>query len=193
MSDSTKQTRKEIYAALNFGGSTEWAIDLESFVADFDGQEKVYYSEESDWATHPCNDPAVNNSLSDGGPRWNAAGCDAAWADFLTSWNGNPHSSSFSNELSNYFHGPPNWDCGVISALDSSCGDTTQCNNVDKFPPAAQFIMDSLALIQQVSIPSGGTRHFCSGDADANMRLLSSCTVSYMPALQPLETTSPRS
>lgn len=183
MSDSTKQTRKEIYAALNFGGSTEWALDLESFVADFDDQEKVYYSEESDWATHACNDPAVNNSISAGRPRWNAAGCDAAWADFLTSWDENPRSSSFSNALSNYFHGPPNWDCGEIVAVDSNRSNTLQCNNVDKFPPAAQFIMDSLALIQKVCIPSSGTHYLCSGDVDANIRLLFRCTISYMPAL----------
>ena len=153
MGDIVKQGRIELYTDLNFLGTSDWAIDLQEFIPNFNIEEKVY-ADVSDWRTHSCMDTAVNDSLSDPGPRWLAAGCDDAWADFLASWDAQPfaNSSTFTNEVSNFFNGRPNWQCAelVENAQPENCLPTFQCDNADDFGPAAQFIMDSMAMIFDV-------------------------------------------
>lgn len=152
MDDNNKALRKDAYTLLNFGGTTDWAMDLQEFITDFNPSEKLY-DDVSDWRTLSCSDPAVNNSLSDPLTRWEAAGCDNAWADFLEYWNENPaaNGSTFSNEVSNYFNGQPNWECGVlVFGTTENCEPLYECDNGDDNGPAAQFIMNSIVMIYSV-------------------------------------------
>jgi hypothetical protein len=110
-------------------------------------------SETPKWQKSQCTDPAVTNAELNPTLRWNSVDATAAWAAAVGSWSGNPVPGglSFSQQISNLFHGPENMQCGV-TADHNGCDPTVQCQGVSY--PAGYFILNSLAQVSRVSICS---------------------------------------
>ena len=162
MDADTKATRTSIYRALNFGGITDWAIDLESFGIDEYMSEGVYksYAEGGScpWTFgdgFTCTLPAMRNAsttLKD--ERWEqlAAGC--AWRALALAWDTNEKQDGmkFSEFASDFYAGPTPFDCtnpGGCSTASTLCPTASENDS----GPGAQLILESFVRLNKVRSP----------------------------------------
>jgi Glycosyl hydrolases family 18 len=160
MSPSTKTLRASLYQALNFAGTTDWAIDLEDFVEDLRPRPTPGPNTAS-WRTKNCNDPGVTNIHQDPSARWNSVGAGDAWDAAIQYWKGirdnrppNTPIYTFSQEVSTFFNSSEWMKCGHVSET-SGCilGSGETCNDqAHGTVPAEYFITGSLKYINGVSL-----------------------------------------
>ena len=154
MDDNNKATRTAIYQGYNFGGTTDWAVDLQSFQdTSYDPYEPsrrvVTNNYTYSWQSINCNNnEAAVNQTEDPATRWTQVGADTAWTDMLTAWAAYTGPEPFITFVSNFFVGPQDLGCGGIGR--DSCDGGWGC--VDTQAAAGFFILDSLAWIDNVSI-----------------------------------------
>jgi Glycosyl hydrolases family 18 len=172
MSPSTRQARTALYQSLDFGGVSDWAVDLEDFVAApvapswliFVNRVLLYgdpniegNNRTGNWTLLPCTDPAVEGALhftSD--QRWGLLDCADAWNDALYIWTNYDNatgSSTFPQSIWNTFHGPESSECNFLDA-DSNCDNTLECTNTIGVGsgPAGYLVLNSLILVHEVRI-----------------------------------------
>jgi hypothetical protein len=78
-----------------------------------------------------CTNPAITDAATDPTTRWNSVGADIAWDAAVLSWINRPASNTltFSQQISNFFHGPDNWICTDLG--NTPCEGSVQCNDVN--------------------------------------------------------------
>ncbi len=103
----------------------------------------------NDWQTAVCATPEVTDASIDQSKRWNAVGTEDAWAAAVKSWtSGAGNGLAFTQQISNFFHGPEQMFCGNEGARDG-CASYSVCNNVKV--PAGMSILNSFVAVSSVS------------------------------------------
>ncbi|CAI4213627.1 unnamed protein product [Parascedosporium putredinis] len=94
MDDANKNSRAMLYEHYNFGGTTDWAIDLQTFsdsefVTDTSFAEMMQNGGRCPWRNTEgfhCDSEAASNTLLPGKQRWDGTACDCAWYEFVDEW-----------------------------------------------------------------------------------------------------------
>lgn len=136
--------------ALNFGGTTDWAVDLQKFQASEGGDGIPKPISAGAWKTVPCTVRAVRQIELPASQRWAGVGANHAWADAVKAWRKHRDAAggttqSFSIFISDFFHSTENMNCGVVQD-DNGCKSHALCKDfegVDDTGPAAYFIHNS--------------------------------------------------
>jgi len=101
------------------------------------------------WNNVQCTTHEITDASIDQTKRWNAVDTESAWKAALEDWKQKGKSGlTFTQEVSNFFHGPEQMLCGALSARDG-CGSYVQCNNVNH--PAGMFILNSFTAISSLN------------------------------------------
>jgi len=169
MDPTTKATRIGLYKALDMGGASDWAVDLEDYQPDpipagwqtFKNQVKLgtdpyILNRTGNWSTIQCTDPAVVG-LAEFTPsqRWSMLDCDNAWQDAINQWtnfdNITGDDLSFSESISNTFHGPEEMNCSSL-LTDSNCDTTVLCSAGEEYGAAGYEVLNSLIIVHEVRI-----------------------------------------
>ena len=104
------------------------------------------------WQIATCSDAGVTNAAMDQTTRWNDEDTDSAWAAAVQDWtnNGLPGGLTFSESISNFFHGPEQLTCGMTDD-HNGCDSPILCIQ----PPAGYvggyFIINSFVAVNNVS------------------------------------------
>lgn len=171
MSADVRKTRTAIYRSLNMGGTTNWAIDLDTYNnppehsenwKDFvvriqSGRDPYQYGDRTgNWTSVLCTDQAIADIRGlTPSQRWNRADAPDAWKDIINVWKtyDKPRNRRFTKSLSDTLHGPEGVDCGSLQDLNN-CEPTKQCHDFvgAGTGPAGYFIFNSLVLIHEVSL-----------------------------------------
>lgn len=160
MDIDTLVSRTDMYRSLNFGGTTNWAIDLAFSInassqggnsGNGDGSGTKSYIP-SDTCQNSSN-PAAKNQFLSGNVRWEELGADKAWSDAVAWWKGpsDKGGKSFTAAFSIYFGLDHQMECAEVSA-GNGCDDYILCNNANGASPAGLLIMNSFAVISKVSL-----------------------------------------
>ncbi|KAH7150156.1 hypothetical protein B0J13DRAFT_583488 [Dactylonectria estremocensis] len=103
-----------------------------------------------DWRSVTCTSDGVTDHTMYGPDRWAKVNAGGAWSSALEGWNQNLTEGRslihFSNNVSNYFHGPQDMFCEIFSDEGSGCTSLDlQCDDVNF--PAGYFILHSFENI----------------------------------------------
>ena len=166
MDNSEKARRIAAFKGLNFAGTTDWAIDLATFknaaacptsIPDCDIlQYSTIGKSGVNWRTINCTNQWITTTDQNPMLRWYGIGADGAWTDALNHYNDHRQGSSlsFTEAISDFFHGPGAMDCQKTSAFDGCVGNDLQCHDTvgADSGPAGYFILNSFIHIEQVRI-----------------------------------------
>ena len=178
MDNNEKARRIAAFKDLNFAGTTDWAIDLATFenaaacpasIPDCDFlQYSTIGKSGVNWRTINCTNQWITTTDQNPMLRWYGIGADGAWTDALNHYNDHRQGSSlsFTEAISDFFHGPGAMDCQKTSAFDGCVGNDLQCHDTvgADSGPAGYFILNSFIHIEQVRIslitfPGGTVSH----------------------------------
>jgi hypothetical protein len=86
------------------------------------------------WPQVTCTDPGSTNAALDPATRWFDVDADRAWLAVVGSLNeegfsGGTGSLSFPEVVSNFFHGPEQWNCQDIG--NTACSTTIECSQTN--------------------------------------------------------------
>ncbi|RBR16344.1 hypothetical protein FVER53590_05940 [Fusarium verticillioides] len=163
MSDSTKRRRISKYQGLNFGGVTDWAVDLQKFgklensnlieIIDKDGKCKWKTKDGFSCLDKPVREPGMSPKT-----RWDAMRAPCAWRDLASSRvdkrsseglnvTGKGNANKFSRHVSDLADGYENFDCASFSVGVNGCDQEDKCQDTEDSGPAGYFILNSFASI----------------------------------------------
>ena len=161
MNRSNKEARKSAYQALNFGGITDWAVDLQEFspneyITPF-VMKQLAEGEECKWKWLEgvdCLNEGIRNASSPKKWQWHEAATDCAWRFVKTEWSkqkGNESGEVFSLFVSKKLNGPRNFNCQEMS-INGCSGSTPLCTVFQTIEsgPAAMFIISSFMKLHEV-------------------------------------------
>jgi hypothetical protein len=159
MTDETKARRTSLYKGLNFGGTTDWAVDLAKFVpGSGNGNDPTDpLPIEEDWRKITCDHPLARDEEASEVKRWDELKCKDAWDSGISAYNSRGESSGllFVPFLSNYWKGPPDMDCRVTTT-HNGCADTVECiDDLERSPPGA-LILRGFVKLSNVSMAFSG-------------------------------------
>ncbi|OIW30765.1 hypothetical protein CONLIGDRAFT_614022 [Coniochaeta ligniaria NRRL 30616] len=144
MDDSVRSERSTLYKALQMGGTTNWASDLESYNDAPPGSANSWdgfrlsikagsdpYAEGSrtgNWTTISCDDESVENIRGlTPEQRWDMMDGPDAWTDVVNVYKDyDSKSTTFTMSVSDTVHGPEQANCGTLLA-GNNCEQTLQC------------------------------------------------------------------
>ncbi|KAH7159572.1 hypothetical protein B0J13DRAFT_592197 [Dactylonectria estremocensis] len=167
MSASRKNSRISKYKGLNFGGVTDWAVDLEKFgKLESGGGNYIEIIEDNptcEWKWldgYTCQDEAVKDALMNAEKRWNAMQTPCPWREVTRVWyerrddEKNPinvtleeNQNIFAMELQSALDGDENFRCASIDLGTNSCEGTLECRQTVDAGPAAYFILNSMSVL----------------------------------------------
>ena len=102
------------------------------------------------WQNATCTTHEVTDASIDQAKRWNSVDTEGAWTAAVNSWkSGAGNGLTFTQQMSNFFHGPDQMFCGNEGARDG-CASYSVCNNVKA--PAGMFILNSFVAVSSVSV-----------------------------------------
>lgn len=103
------------------------------------------------WYKLDCKAPAATDINMPGYKRWTAMDTTGAWGAANGYWHNNAsNDNSYSEELSYFFKGPSNINCGILA--DKNGCDGTGSISCDQWShPAGYFILSSMMLLEDVS------------------------------------------
>ncbi|KEZ43542.1 hypothetical protein SAPIO_CDS4454 [Scedosporium apiospermum] len=161
MNRSNKEARKSAYQALNFGGITDWAVDLQEFspneyITPF-VMKQLAEGEECKWRWLEgvdCLNEGIRNASSPKKWQWHEAATDCAWRFVKTEWSkqkGNESGEVFSLFVSKKLNGPRNFNCQEMS-INGCSGSTPLCTVFQTIEsgPAAMFIISSFMKLHEI-------------------------------------------
>jgi hypothetical protein len=166
MDDNTKNNRIALWRGSNFGGITDWAVDLQSFMpsqqkgnekSNGPGANQIAQKCSNGFLQETCANLVV--SASDWEPlvRWHGVCTDEAWEAALQYWDGLKKNVSFSSAVGKFFNNNgESLNCQVLT--DGSCN-SPGC--LDLNCPAGYFILNSFARIHQVRAIAQKPPHHC--------------------------------
>jgi hypothetical protein len=175
MSSSTKMAREALYSAWGMGGTTDWAVDLQTYHdvpkpakswAIF--KEDVKLGEDprldkfrsGNWTDYYCTDPLVVDRRDYSGEEWKLWGLlqtDDAWRDAIRiwkEWDSKKTSYSFSKSVATTLKTDMNPDCSELSE-SSGCGTPPKCEtgmDSDQSGPAAQLLWDAFVKLHTMFV-----------------------------------------
>lgn len=171
MSASTKKTRATLYSAWGFGGTTDWASDLQTFHdvpkpaaswGDYkqlikSGQDpRADHTRNGNWTSFHCTDVLVDDaSYYTPHEQWVGLSTDEAWKDIIRIWKDTDRGRggiSFSQSVSETTNVASSPDCGTMSS-SSNCDATADCGQgleAEDSGPAAMLIWNSFVFIHQM-------------------------------------------
>jgi len=165
MSPQTKAARTAIYKNYNFGGTSDWAVDL----ADFTARELhspailsaiAQGNGKCKWRSPDgmnCLMVEVTNNLEiPRAVRWANVNADCAWNEWMTKLFKSGDFRGFASRASSFFNGPEKFDCEVIGG-DCTGGTMQKCQDTRDSGPAGYFILNSLKSVNGVSPISPAT------------------------------------
>ncbi|KAF6802835.1 Killer toxin subunits alpha/beta 6 [Colletotrichum sojae] len=153
MDDNIRQTREGLAKRRNFGGTIEWAVDLQEFLDE--GGVKPIPAEKCDWRKVVCTHP----SLVDSGNktrRWADSCATAAWEEALTGWKYNQSQKinptfTFVHGISNFFNHGDGMDCHLMKDENGCTGRELSCiEDRGQNRPASWMIMNSIIKMDNV-------------------------------------------
>lgn len=187
MDAANKKSRSMAFEYLNFGGTTDWAVDLQLFSANEFMTDDTYAIMMKEGGRCPwkntegyhCDQEASVNTTLPGNVRWRDTACDCAWMDFTDEWrrvSAEELTASFSDTAAAFFRaGNLRWKCADVDRgcydMDMQCQDSQVSN---KTGPAGSLIMTSFAEVSSVSSPSLSGP--CLADLALSQTLLSACS-----------------
>ncbi|KAJ6140241.1 hypothetical protein N7471_006727 [Penicillium samsonianum] len=169
MSATTKAVRAALYAAWGLGGTSDWAVDLQTYneppnpaktwlgffkrvVAGEDP--KVDDTRNGNWTDFDCTHKMVIHPTaylpSD---QWKNLNADAAWADVVRIWTDTDQHKKgvkFIQSVSETLHMGKGSNCGQLTEDSCVALDCPAGANGDTSGPAAQLIWDSLVRIHHL-------------------------------------------
>ncbi|KAJ4318853.1 hypothetical protein N0V84_006667 [Fusarium piperis] len=161
MTDSTKRKRISKYQGLNFGGVTDWAVDLQKFGRSEGGIfiEIIEKDPQCKWMTKDgfdCRNEAAKNASMVPGERWNMLRAPCAWRDVVQNWEKerdgddidvNEYPNEFGRSASMFLDGAESFNCATISADSNGCKEVNTCFATEDAGPASYFIINSFASL----------------------------------------------
>ncbi|KAK2875574.1 hypothetical protein FQN49_001598 [Arthroderma sp. PD_2] len=204
MSAELRESRTAIYKSLNMGGTTNWAIDLESYNdppahlgswGNF--LQKLMYGEDpykpsdrtGNWTEVTCADRgAQDRRYLTPSERWGRLDCPHAWQDAIEIWKtyDRPRvtgENAFVQSIADTLNGAEKADCGMV--LGSNCGTTKECGVFEGngTGAAAFLIWDSFVEIHKLSNPKPRMQMY--SDLDTALQRATNSLVN--PALKDFE------
>ncbi|KAG8530286.1 uncharacterized protein KY384_004788 [Bacidia gigantensis] len=106
----------------------------------------------NDWKTLKCTIPAVTDATQNPSIRWKGVDADDAWKAALeyASTTANPAQLSFSQLISQFFHGPDNMHCELPNARDT-CATAVLCKDPPAGYAAGFLILNSFVEISNLT------------------------------------------
>lgn len=157
MTDKEKASRTEKWKGLNFGGISDWAVDLLKFGPPPGIALPV--TDGGDWRMQDCSNPAIEDTGYTGKQRWEIMGADKAWAEMVKEWEKyrdvTQGPKGFVRFMADYYHFPAENTCGSLTN-PYVCGPFF-CSNFegkDGTGPAAALVMNALGQVGRVGFPS---------------------------------------
>ena len=154
MTDETKAKRTSQYKGLNFGGTTDWAVDLANFVPELgDGDDPpIAIPIEEDWRRINCSHSLARDVKASEIKRWDELKCKSAWESGISAWSSEGDSGlEFVPFLSDHWNGPPDMDCST-NAPANGCSGTVECISDLERSPAGALILRGFMKLNSVSI-----------------------------------------
>jgi len=146
MDDNNKAARTSAYRALNFGGVTDWAVDLDSFMPEVPkpgnggGVPALPSTEGWKWPAINCQHQGMNDAKKEASWRWDQLLTDSAWEAAMLDFKSRPKETpaggrelSFSAHVSAFFDGPPGMQCQLL-VTNNLCHSPLQCWEGSCFP-----------------------------------------------------------
>ncbi|KAL2256037.1 hypothetical protein VTK26DRAFT_2286 [Humicola hyalothermophila] len=158
MDGTRKLLRMMRWLSMDFGGTSDWAIDLAAFEPDDLGINPAagirLGTHVAAWWNVSCNDIALaRDEEADEVERWKGLGCETAWDSAISDWkkNGRPNNREFSQYISSKLSGPPDMDCSTTALTGCSTG-TVECNDDLGRSPAAALILRSFTKLARLYV-----------------------------------------
>ncbi|KAI0182679.1 chitinase [Xylaria flabelliformis] len=177
MSESRKTTRAALYQSLKMGGTTDWAIDLQTYrdvpkgdkgwsnwiLAINAGLDPSYEGDRGgNWTDLLCTDPVITQSQRyTPAEQWQMLDCQDAWDDAVQTWRDlyrDEGGSTFSRVIAEIFRYPIT-DCGELD--DGGCNSFQQCNMDAGTGPAGSLVWNSLVTTHLVGQPVLSIHYLC--------------------------------
>ncbi|KAK4178365.1 hypothetical protein QBC36DRAFT_182744 [Triangularia setosa] len=153
MNDDNKRRRETLWRSMNFGGISDWAIDLTDFLRNDVSQVPSLPMEEikENWTNITCKHPYARNSTYKESDRWKTLKVDRAWKYVVGKWNasGDEANIDFPLFVSHLLNGPENMNCGWISNTNNCLG-TIECSDESERRPAAALILSSFVKLAAI-------------------------------------------
>ncbi|KAK4663417.1 hypothetical protein QC763_608160 [Podospora pseudopauciseta] len=176
MDTAEKNARSNMYRGWNFGGTSDWAIDLNTFT---ELERKVSGSVLTNrftrkgatggstrWYDLSCSIPAVDTADMDRKQRWEGLMADEAWADAIKAYLARTMDvGSFSSWIvGKFFRGRQDVHCGTLLPASNCLSPQENCYDKDNKPPiltndppertgpAGKFIMNSFVTLEQLFV-----------------------------------------
>lgn len=174
MDTAEKNARSNMYRGWNFGGTSDWAIDLDTFtelerkvsgsVLTSRFTRKGATGGSTRWYDLSCSIPAVDTADMDRKQRWEGLMADEAWADAIKAYLARTMDvGSFSSWIvGKFFRGRQDVHCGTLLPASNCLSPQENCYDKDNKPPiltndppertgpAGKFIMNSFVTLEQV-------------------------------------------
>jgi hypothetical protein len=171
MTYSTKVERETLYQMYSFGGSTEWAVDLESYSLDDDngdGWEPISKQVGVDpepmctnknasyWRCIECvnsSSSTIVNQLVQA-DKWTMSYTDEAVSDAISWYDSDPldipNSDSWTSTVAQYLGYDADYDCGQIGSDSTTCNTDFACSDSadDTMPLASLWILTTMARMR---------------------------------------------
>jgi GH18 family chitinase/LysM repeat protein len=167
MSPSIKLARQAMYSAFGMGGTTDWAVDLQTYndvpkpakswaifkedaVTGYDP--KLDHTRTGNWTEYDCRSKFIRDIKAyTPSQRWKGVMADDAWKDVIRIWKDldEPRDFTFSQSVSMSLQVNTEPWCQQLT----NCKKSAECENAfndDLSGPAAQFIWNSLVKVHQM-------------------------------------------
>ncbi|KAF2667536.1 glycoside hydrolase [Microthyrium microscopicum] len=176
LDEDNKKKRSDFFKSLNLGGTTEWAIDLNTFLPGDDsslprngdgfslgGQKQsgsladLLQSQKMDesWKQLDCESKGATTTDDNPLDRWDWLKANAAWAAVVQNWtnsqvttNRNARQLDFPNYVANFFHGTDGRGCGPLGV--NGCQSPEKCMQGKDTGPAGHLIINSFVGINNL-------------------------------------------
>ncbi|EMD69740.1 glycoside hydrolase family 18 protein [Bipolaris sorokiniana ND90Pr] len=152
MSETTKARRTSLYKSYNFGGTTEWAVDLAKFIPNSGGGSNVpaLPQEGEEWMGIDCSHKLARDETANPIQRWNQLKCKDAWDSAIHAWKNRAPGGTdrFVVYVSSYLKGPPDmvWQ---INAEENEFYNTVECSNEQGKTPVGVLILRSFTKLSK--------------------------------------------
>lgn len=158
MDDKNKAERIALWKGLNFGGTSDWAVDLDSFLPGDDtdpGHGPIFIEQPTGFQKLECNNRYYLNATLDPEDRWKELKVNEAWDYAISKWTLRDKKfaiQEFVPFISNELVGPEDMDCQNLAAKNG-CDGPIDCDDSISRTPGATLLLRSFTQLNEVSTP----------------------------------------
>lgn len=166
MDDNIRRAREVKAMRRNFGGTIEWAVDLQDFIETNHGPEGPGGVEpdpvtQPDWKKVTCTTLSLTNASNPRQDRWRDSLAESAWSDVVKAWEANKKLPNNHNDksnlpfpefVSNFFNNVDHMQCHNLVDANNCHGKTVLCDETrGNMRPGGWQILNSFAMLNGVS------------------------------------------